>query len=136
MYLYRRVLQLHSNIRVERLTAWCFSYTSSRTRLKTRSDSEAERTPCYFSHRICDIYKYSFLKLLKVALLPHVLEPYYLDLIFKKKGKRKIWRTIPSCSSYDEVAKIHFKCIFASSQNYSVQIPKTTWQKNILTFQL
>lgn len=63
----------------------------------------------------------------------------YLFWKRRKRGKRKIWRPIPSCSSYDEVAKIHFKCILASSQNYSVQIPKTTWQmkttQNILSLQ-
>lgn len=53
----------------------------------------------------------------------------FLRQFILKKKQREIWREVPSCSSYDEVAKIHFKCILACSQNYSVQIPETTWQR-------
>lgn len=38
---------------------------------------------------------------------------------------------IPSGSSYDEVAKVHFQSILASSQNYSVQISEAPcWTRN------
>lgn len=41
-----------------------------------------------------------------------------------------MWRgNIPTGSSDDEVAKIYFKGIFASSQNNSVQVSKTTYEK-------
>lgn len=50
------------------------------------------------------------------------------------KAKDTIQRgNIPTGSSNDEVTKIYFKSIFASSQNNSVQISKTTWRQGTKT---